>query len=112
MENKSNKLLLESIDRDIEIILDNQVKIKLYFDSHVRGFYVYKDLWSSLIDEKGFKCFHEKEKETYKSAITVYRNDLCWRIIVRYVPMNMSKLLVKFYNYQIHSSLARLLGSE
>ena len=59
---KMNKLLLESIDRDIEIILDNQVEIKFSFDSYVRGFYVYKDVWYPLNGEKGLECFHEKGK--------------------------------------------------
>ena len=44
MENKINKLLLESIDRDIEIILDDQVGIKFSIDSYVRGFHVYKNV--------------------------------------------------------------------
>ena len=50
---KMNKLLLESIDRDIEIILDNQVEIKFSFDSYERGFHIYKDVWSPLISEEG-----------------------------------------------------------
>ena len=50
---KMNKLLLESIDRDIEIILDNQVEIKFSFDSYKRGFHIYKDVWSPLISEEG-----------------------------------------------------------
>ena len=53
MEKKVNKLLLESIDRDIEIILDNQVEIKFSFDSYKRGFHIYKDVWSPLISEEG-----------------------------------------------------------
>ena len=60
---KMNKLLLESIDRDIEIILDNQVEIKFSFDSYVRGFYVYKDVWYPFNGEKGLECFHEKGKK-------------------------------------------------
>ena len=63
MEKKMNKLLLESIDRDIEIILDNQVEIKFSFDSYVRGFYVYKDVWYPFNGEKGLECFHEKGKK-------------------------------------------------
>ena len=47
----------------IEIILDNQVEIKFSFDSYVRGFYVYKDVWYPFNGEKGLECFHEKGKK-------------------------------------------------
>ena len=94
MENKINKLFLESINQNIETILDNQIKIKLFFDSYVRGFHVYKDVWSSLIGEEVLECFHEKENKTF--AVAVYRNDLSRRINVGHVPINISKLLVKF----------------
>ena len=58
MENKMNKLLLESIDRDIEIIMDDQVEIKFSFDSSVRVFHVCKDVCSPLVGEEGLECFH------------------------------------------------------
>ena len=50
---KMNKLLLESIDRDIEIILDNQVEIKFSFDSYKRGFHIYKDVRIVMFPWKG-----------------------------------------------------------
>ena len=76
----------------IEIILDNQDEMKFSFDLYVRGFYVYKDVWSPLIGEEGFKRSHEKENKTYECATVVYRNDLFQRIIVEHVPMNTSKV--------------------
>ena len=62
MENKIDKLLLQSIDRDIEIILDNQIEIKFSFDLYELCFHVYKDVWSPLIGKKGLECFHERKR--------------------------------------------------
>ena len=61
MENKIDKLLLESIDRDIDIILDNQVEIKFSFDLYGLCFHVYKDVWSPLVGKEGLECFHERK---------------------------------------------------
>lgn len=52
MENKIDKLLLDWSGRRTEIILDNQVEAKFSFDLHVRGFHVYKDVWSPLTGEE------------------------------------------------------------
>ena len=96
MENKIGKLLLEPIDRDIEIILDNQVEIKFPFDLYGLCFHVYKDVWSPLIGKRGIGMFSWKEKNTYEFVIVMYRNDLSRRIIVGNALMNVSKVLVKF----------------
>lgn len=52
MENKIDKLLLDWSGRRTEIILDNQVEAKFSFDLLVRGFHVYKDVWSPLTGEE------------------------------------------------------------
>lgn len=66
MENKIDKLLLDWSGRRTEIILDNQVEAKFSFDLHVRGFHVYKDVWSPLTGEERLVWFHEKENKTYE----------------------------------------------
>ena len=95
---KNEKLLLESINQDIEVILDNQIEITFSFHSYVHGFHVYKDVWPPLIDKKGLEYFHEKENITYKFAIAVYGDDLSRRIIVGYVPISISKLFLQQQN--------------
>ena len=109
--------MLESIDQDIEIIMDNQIEIIFSFHSYVHGFHVYKDVWSPLIDEKGLECFHENEKITYEFAIAVYGNDLSQRIIVGYVPISISKLFLQqqnsFLTYKVTEKLVnRKTGSS
>ena len=97
MENKTNKLLLKLIDRDIELILDNQAEIKFSFDLYVDGFQDYKDVWSLHFCKEGLECSHKKENKTYEFAIAVYRNDPFWRIIAGHVPMHISKVLVNSF---------------
>ena len=40
-----------------------------------------------------FKSLHEKENEKYKFVISVYRNDLCHKLALGHVPLNLSKVL-------------------
>ena len=96
MENKISKLLLESIDWNIEIVLDNIAEIKFSSDSYVRDFHVYIDVLCPIVREEGSECFHEKENKSYEFAIPMYHNDTSWRIIVEHVPRNKTRVFVKF----------------
>ena len=61
MENKIDKLLLDSSGRRTEIILDNQVEAKFAFDLHVRGFHVYKDVFLPLLEKRDWYVFMKRE---------------------------------------------------
>ena len=99
--------MLVSIDQDIKIILDKQVQIKFSFDSLVCGFHV---LQRRLVE--GSEFFDEKENKTYKFAIAVYRNDVSQRIIVGNVPMNISKVLVKFLKLPSSFLTCKVTGKQ
>ena len=74
----------------------NRNHVKFSFDSYVRGYHVYKDVWSPLIGEECFECRYEKGNEQDEFAIAVYLNDLCQDIIVGHIPHNLSKAVFKF----------------
>ena len=49
----------------------DQVERKFSLDSYVRGFHVYKGVWSTLLGEEELRCFHKKENKTYELVIAV-----------------------------------------
>ena len=59
-----------------------------------------------------FKCTKNRYKmyEKYKLFIAVYRNNLCHKLVVRHVPLNLSKVL-SFNSYLIQYSLVKGLES-
>ena len=50
-----------SIDKDIEIIIDNQSATKFFLDSYVCSFHIYKEVWFLPIGEEILECSNEKE---------------------------------------------------
>ena len=71
-----------------------------YFLSHD---YVYKDVWFPLIEKEGLECLYEKENGKYKFAISVHRNQLCHKLFVGHLPLNLLKILLIFL--QLSSSI-------
>lgn len=71
-----------------------------YFLSHD---YVYKDVWFPLIEKEGLECLYEKENGKYKFAISVHRNQLCQKLFVGHLPLNLLKILLMFL--QLSSSI-------
>ena len=53
-------MLVSLPEKEIEIVIGHCFK-EFSFDSYVRGFHVYKDIWSPLIGEDPLDCCHEKE---------------------------------------------------
>ena len=64
-------ILIKSIDKKIEIVIDNRFT-KFYFESYVRGFHVYQTVWSPIIDEENLERRHEEKNEEGEFAIGVY----------------------------------------
>ena len=46
---------MKSIDKEIDIVIDNHFT-QSCFKSYVRGFHVYKTVWSPFIGEENLKC--------------------------------------------------------
>ena len=61
--------------------------------------HIYKDLWSRLIGQEALESLQEKENEKYQFAIAVYRNDLCYKLVVVHVPLTLSKVLFKLLQW-------------
>ena len=55
-------ILIKSIDKEIEIIIDNRFT-KFCFESYLRGFCVYQTVWSPSIGEENLACRHEGKNE-------------------------------------------------
>ena len=55
-------------DKEIEIVINNQF-IRCCFESYVRGFHVYKTVWSPIIGEENLQCRHEQKNEENEFAI-------------------------------------------
>ena len=70
----------------------------------MRGFHVYKDLWSLPIGQEDLECSCEKENGKYQFAIAVCCNDLCHKLVVVHVPLTFSKVLFKLLQ-QLNSIL-------
>ena len=66
--------LMESVDKEIEIVIDNQFT-KFCFESYVLGFRVYQTVWSPIIGEENIECRHEEKNEEDEFAMG---NDL-WK---------------------------------
>ena len=58
------------------------------------SFHVYKDLWARLIGKEGLECLREKANKN-NFAKAVYRNNLCRKLVVRHLPLNLFKVLLK-----------------
>ena len=61
----------------------------------MRDIHIYKDLWSRFIGQEALESLQEKENEKYQFAIAIYRNDLCYELVVVHVPLTLSKVLFK-----------------
>ena len=69
------KVLLSFVEDKIEMFIDNEF-YEFSFYPYVRGFHVYKDVWSLFIGEENLDCKHEEGNEYYKYAGAVYTIDL------------------------------------
>ena len=88
-------ILMKSIDEEIDIVIDNHFT-QSCFESYVRGFHVYKTVWSPLIGEENLKCRHEQNDKEDEFATDVYRNDLEKETLVGHMPRNISKFVHNF----------------
>ena len=93
--NEVYNILMKSIDKEIDIVIDNHFT-QSCFESYVRGFHVYKTVWSPLIGEENLKCRHEQNNNEDEFAIGVYRNDLEKETLVGHMPRNISKTVHNF----------------
>ena len=73
---------MNSIDKEIEIAIDNQFT-KFCFESYVRRFHVHQTVWSPIIGEENLECRHEEKNEEDEFAIGVYRNHFQKETLVR-----------------------------
>ena len=66
------------------------------FDSYLRGYHAYTNIWESLFDEC-LKCMKEFTNEVDKHVITVIRiNSLSKEFVVGYVPKFIFKIVCIF----------------
>ena len=82
-------ILIKSIDKEIEIVTDNQFKKFCY----VHGFHVHQIVWSIIIGEENLECRHEEKNEEDEFAADVYRNDFQIENLVGHMPRNISKFV-------------------
>ena len=88
-------ILMKSIDKEIEIVIDNQFT-NFRLEPYVRGFHVYQTGWSPIFGEENLECRHEEKNEEHEFAIGVYRNDFRKETLVGHMPRNISKFVYKF----------------
>ena len=80
------KMLLKNIDQEIELIL---IKQKQYdFDSFIRRYHVYMDIWTPKVSDENFCLKSESENQHDKFAVAIVLEER----IVGHVPKNVSKL--------------------
>ena len=75
-----------------------------------RGYYVYKDVWISIIGDDSLTCEREEHNENDKSAVAIVWDDSVSKKIVGHVPLNWSKVASKFLqltNHHIHVEVTR-----
>ena len=84
------EMLLKNIDEEIEVII---IKQKEYcFESFVRGYHAYMDIWTPKVDDENLCLKPESDNEHDSFAVAV----LLEGKVVGHVPMNLSKLFNKF----------------
>ena len=95
MEQGVKTTVLSLKDLKMEVIINNRFK-EFSFDSNVRGFHVYKNIWNPRIDKDCLKCQYESGNNNDKFAIGVYLNDKMKEKIVGHVPLYLSKAMFQF----------------
>lgn len=84
------KMLLEDIDQEIEVILIKQKQYDL--DSFVRGYHAYMDIWTPKVGDENFCLKSENENPHDKFAVAILLEEQ----IVGHVPKNLSKIFHQF----------------
>lgn len=100
MEQGVKTTVLSLKDLKMEVIINNRFK-EFSFDSNVRGFYVYKNIWNPRIGKDCLKCRHEKRNEHDDFMIDVYRNK-------RFIRLSQSKLCSKVTGKQVKRQMQAL----
>ena len=95
MEQGVKTTVLSLKDLKMEVIINNRFK-EFSFDSNVRGFYVYKNIWNPRIGKDCLKWQYESGNNNDKFAIGVYQNDKMKEKIVGHVPLYLSKAMFQF----------------
>ena len=72
-------ILMKSIDKEIEIVIDNQFT-NFRLEPYVRGFHVYQTGWSPIFGEENLECRHEEKNEEDEFAIGERKEikQRCW----------------------------------
>jgi hypothetical protein len=70
-------------------------QMEFNFESSIRGYLVYKSIWTYEIGEK-LRCDREENNSNEKSAVKLVRNDGNKEQCVGHVPIEHSKVFIFF----------------
>jgi hypothetical protein len=75
-------------------------------ESSIRGYLVYKSIWTYEIGEK-LRCDREENNPNEKSAVKLVRNDGNKEQCVGHVPIEHSKVFTFFHFLLCHNEVSR-----
>ena len=85
-----SKLLLKNIDKEISLVIFK--KKQFSFDSFIRGYQAYIEIWTPKVEDDILYLKCEDGNEQYKYAVTV----MIGRCNGGHVPKNLSKIFNLF----------------
>ena len=103
-------MLIKSIDKEIEIVIDNEFT-NITFDSDVHRFPVYQTVWSPIIGDEDLERKYEKENKEDEFEIGVYRYDLKRETMVGHILRNYIQIR-KFLQLPNSKLYCRVTGNK
>ena len=98
-------------EMEIPIIIDKNL-VTYEYDSFVRGFHVYMDIWNPVIGEI-LKCDREQTNEVDKHAVAIMCSDsLGKESVVGHIPHNISKFSSMFLTISSTAIEVEVLGKK